>query len=563
MLPYGRQSIVGGRHRGGRRGAARRLADHRPGGRRASRRRCRAWSGGAECVTVTSGTAALHVAYAGGGRRPRRRGRHHPDDVRRDRRRPRSCSGATVVFADVDRDTGLLDPAAVEAAVTAAHQGDRRGRLRRPPGRLRRARARSRPRPARYCSTTPRTRSASPLPGPPGRLDRRHHHVLVLPDQEPDHGRGRRGRVDRPRRWPRPRAGSATTAWCATRPRSAIPDEGGWHQEVHEFGLNYRLPDVLCALGIAQLRRLDGFNKRRAELVARYNELLADVDGLAPAAAERRTSTRPGTSTRCGSSTAAAARCTTRCAPPASACRSTTSRSTGTRSSRTSATGAACARTRRPSTRQELSLPLFPDLTDDEQDRVVDALRAALALGAPAVHHHNDWYAHVRSARALRRRAGRSGPTPHCGATCSTAGTCTTGSARVRRSRPACPGSCGRRRPRRRGWAVGETGYEVIGVTVGVPAADGDRHRSAAGREREGTIFYPFHGFEKQAVVGDHARLADEIQATETGPITVCLYWLEYRNSDIRQWYENRGFRVITPRLPRRPDPARQRELPA
>ncbi|NIL64746.1 UDP-4-amino-4,6-dideoxy-N-acetyl-beta-L-altrosamine transaminase, partial [Salinispora arenicola] len=27
------------------------------------------------------------------------------------------------------------------------------------------------------------------------------------------------------------------------------PDEGGWHQEVPEFGLNYRLPDVLCALG--------------------------------------------------------------------------------------------------------------------------------------------------------------------------------------------------------------------------------------------------------------------------------------------------------------------------
>ena len=34
------------------------------------------------------------------------------------------------------------------------------------------------------------------------------------------------------------------------------PDEGGWHQEVHYFGLNYRLPDVLCALGRSQLRRL-------------------------------------------------------------------------------------------------------------------------------------------------------------------------------------------------------------------------------------------------------------------------------------------------------------------
>jgi dTDP-4-amino-4,6-dideoxygalactose transaminase len=58
------------------------------------------------------------------------------------------------------------------------------------------------------------------------------------------------------------------------------PDVGGWHQEVHEFGLNYRLPDVLCALGISQLRRLAGFRERRRELVSRYNLLLRDVPGL-------------------------------------------------------------------------------------------------------------------------------------------------------------------------------------------------------------------------------------------------------------------------------------------
>jgi dTDP-4-amino-4,6-dideoxygalactose transaminase len=57
-------------------------------------------------------------------------------------------------------------------------------------------------------------------------------------------------------------------------------DEGGWWYEVPTFGLNYRLPDVLCALGISQLKRLPGFVSRRAQLVARYNELLADVPGL-------------------------------------------------------------------------------------------------------------------------------------------------------------------------------------------------------------------------------------------------------------------------------------------
>jgi dTDP-4-amino-4,6-dideoxygalactose transaminase len=58
------------------------------------------------------------------------------------------------------------------------------------------------------------------------------------------------------------------------------PDEGGWHQEVHEFGLNYRLPDVLCALGSSQLRRLERFKARRSEIHARYTTALSDVDGV-------------------------------------------------------------------------------------------------------------------------------------------------------------------------------------------------------------------------------------------------------------------------------------------
>jgi perosamine synthetase len=58
------------------------------------------------------------------------------------------------------------------------------------------------------------------------------------------------------------------------------PDEGGWWYEVPAYGLNYRLPDVLCALGTSQLRRLPAFVARRAELVARYGRLLADVPGL-------------------------------------------------------------------------------------------------------------------------------------------------------------------------------------------------------------------------------------------------------------------------------------------
>jgi len=64
--------------------------------------------------------------------------------------------------------------------------------------------------------------------------------------------------------------------------RQRWPDEGGWHQEVHALGLNYRLPDVLCALGIVQLRRLAAFKSARARLAARYDELLSGVPGLRP-----------------------------------------------------------------------------------------------------------------------------------------------------------------------------------------------------------------------------------------------------------------------------------------
>lgn len=65
------------------------------------------------------------------------------------------------------------------------------------------------------------------------------------------------------------------------------PDEGGWHQEQHVLGFNYRLTDVHCALGLSQLAKLDRFVERRNEIGRRYRELLAAVDELElpPAAA--------------------------------------------------------------------------------------------------------------------------------------------------------------------------------------------------------------------------------------------------------------------------------------
>lgn len=52
-----------------------------------------------------------------------------------------------------------------------------------------------------------------------------------------------------------------------------------WYYEMSEIGWNYRAPDLLCALGISQLDKLERFLARRRELAAFYDRALA---ALAP-----------------------------------------------------------------------------------------------------------------------------------------------------------------------------------------------------------------------------------------------------------------------------------------
>ena len=59
-----------------------------------------------------------------------------------------------------------------------------------------------------------------------------------------------------------------------------LSSDGPWHQEVHEFGLNYRLPDVLCALGISQLEKLDKFKLERQRVFDKYIEYLSCIPEL-------------------------------------------------------------------------------------------------------------------------------------------------------------------------------------------------------------------------------------------------------------------------------------------
>jgi UDP-4-amino-4,6-dideoxy-N-acetyl-beta-L-altrosamine transaminase len=50
-----------------------------------------------------------------------------------------------------------------------------------------------------------------------------------------------------------------------------------WYYEMHALGYNYRITDFACALGLSQLKRLDGYARRRRELAARYDRLLAPL----------------------------------------------------------------------------------------------------------------------------------------------------------------------------------------------------------------------------------------------------------------------------------------------
>jgi UDP-4-amino-4,6-dideoxy-N-acetyl-beta-L-altrosamine transaminase len=234
-------------------------------------------AGGTPAVTVTSGTAALHTAYAAAGIGP-------GDEIVTTPLTfvaTASCAailGATVVFADVSDDTGNLDPGAAAVAVT------------------------------------PRTRviagvdyAGHPIDADPLRELAHDHGALLLEDAAHSIGSTWHGRpvgtladlttfsffptknlttaeggavvTADPRLLRRART-FRTIGLVRDPDRLRHPDEGPWHQEVHEFGVNYRLPDVLCALGSSQLRRLPSFALRRKEIHARYDAALADVPEL-------------------------------------------------------------------------------------------------------------------------------------------------------------------------------------------------------------------------------------------------------------------------------------------
>jgi perosamine synthetase len=63
-------------------------------------------------------------------------------------------------------------------------------------------------------------------------------------------------------------------------PELADEERGPWMYEMHDFGPNYRMPELSAALGRSQLARRESFLARRRALAAAYREALAHLEEL-------------------------------------------------------------------------------------------------------------------------------------------------------------------------------------------------------------------------------------------------------------------------------------------
>jgi dTDP-4-amino-4,6-dideoxygalactose transaminase len=184
--------------------------------------------------------------------------------------------GATPVLADVEPDTLNIDPAQVETAIS------------------------------------PRTRALLPvhLYGHPAEMDAllelaERHHLRVLEDAAhalPASYKGQRigtlgdltafsfyatknlttaeggmltgapELIDEARIWSL--HGMSRDAW------KRYSAKGSWYYEVIKPGFKCNMTDIQASIGLHQLHKLPGFQERRREIVARYDEAFSDVEAL-------------------------------------------------------------------------------------------------------------------------------------------------------------------------------------------------------------------------------------------------------------------------------------------
>ncbi|MBM3231403.1 DegT/DnrJ/EryC1/StrS family aminotransferase, partial [Candidatus Peregrinibacteria bacterium] len=57
---------------------------------------------------------------------------------------------------------------------------------------------------------------------------------------------------------------------------------GSWFYEMSVLGYNYRLTDIQCALGLSQLRHVTSWTVRRQEIATMYDAAFEDIKGMKP-----------------------------------------------------------------------------------------------------------------------------------------------------------------------------------------------------------------------------------------------------------------------------------------
>jgi len=60
------------------------------------------------------------------------------------------------------------------------------------------------------------------------------------------------------------------------------PADGAWSYQQIGLGFNYRITDIQCALGLSQLSRLDEFVAKRHQIAERYDGSLSELDVVTP-----------------------------------------------------------------------------------------------------------------------------------------------------------------------------------------------------------------------------------------------------------------------------------------
>jgi len=235
--------------------------------------------GAAQAVAVNSGTAALHCAMRAIGVKP-------GDDVIvpaltfAASANAALYEGATPVFADVEPDTLLIDPASVAAKITPRTRAivavDYAGQ----PADYDALRALAKDRGIRLIADACHSPGATYGGRNTGALADiscfSFHPVkhmttceggMAVTDDEKLAAHMRRFRnhgIDSDHR---------------------SREAAGQHAyDMVELGYNYRIPDVLCALGVAQLPRLDGWVRARQEIAALYDRAFVDVPQVTPLA---------------------------------------------------------------------------------------------------------------------------------------------------------------------------------------------------------------------------------------------------------------------------------------